>query len=102
MSSTFSPAETASSRRWLALGTIAVAEFMAIMDASIIGVAPPQMQVDLGTPEEDHYLLLARLTDGLARDRQPGLDRIRRASDTVSGIPPRGTTLRIDTQEVST
>ncbi len=103
MSSTFSPTETASSRRWLALGTIAVAEFMVIMDASIIGVAPPQMQVDLGfTPEEDHDLLLARLTDGLARDRQPAPDRIRRASDTISGIPPGGTTLRTDTQEVST
>jgi len=103
MSSASSPAETASSRRWLALGLIAAAQFMVIMDTSIIGVALPQMQADLGfTQEEDHDLLLARLTDGLARDSQPGLDRIRRVSDTIPGIPPGGTTLRIDTQEVST
>jgi EmrB/QacA subfamily drug resistance transporter len=42
----------ASHRRWLALGLIATAQFMVIMDTSIIGVALPQMQSDLGfTPE---------------------------------------------------
>ena len=52
MSTTTSPAQTASSRRWLALGLIAAAQFMVIMDTSIIGVALPQMQSDLGfTPE---------------------------------------------------
>lgn len=52
MSSTPSPAETRSSRRWLALGLIAAAQFMVIMDTSIIGVALPEMQADLGfTPE---------------------------------------------------
>ncbi|MEQ4206772.1 MFS transporter [Actinopolymorpha sp. B17G11] len=52
MSSTSSPARTASSRRWLALGLIAAAQFMVIMDTSIIGVALPEMQADLGfTPE---------------------------------------------------
>ncbi|GEP35412.1 MFS transporter [Nocardioides szechwanensis] len=52
MSSTSSPAETVSSRRWLALGLIAAAQFMVIMDTSIIGVALPEMQADLGfTPE---------------------------------------------------
>jgi EmrB/QacA subfamily drug resistance transporter len=41
-----------SSRRWWALGLIALAQFMVIMDTSIIGVALPQMQADLGfTPE---------------------------------------------------
>ena len=50
MSST-SPA-TASSKRWLALGLIAAAQFMVIMDTSIIGVALPEIQQDLGfTPE---------------------------------------------------
>ena len=40
------------SRRWWALGLIALAQFMVIMDTSIIGVALPQMQADLGfTPE---------------------------------------------------
>ncbi|MEU5156129.1 MFS transporter [Glycomyces sp. NPDC021274] len=40
------------SRRWLALWLIALAQFMVIMDTSIIGVALPKMQADLGfTPE---------------------------------------------------
>ena len=37
-----------SSRRWWALGVIAAAQFMVIMDTSIIGVALPEIQVDLG------------------------------------------------------
>jgi len=37
-----------SSKRWWALGLIAAAQFMVIMDTSIIGVALPEMQVDLG------------------------------------------------------
>ena len=40
------------SRRWLALGLISAAQFMVIMDTSIIGVALPEMQADLGfTPQ---------------------------------------------------
>ena len=35
-------------RRWLALTLIAAAQFMVIMDTSIIGVALPEMQADLG------------------------------------------------------
>ena len=35
-------------RRWWALGLIALAQFMVIMDTSIIGVALPEMQEDLG------------------------------------------------------
>jgi EmrB/QacA subfamily drug resistance transporter len=35
-------------RRWLALGLIAAAQFMVIMDTSIIGVALPEIQHDLG------------------------------------------------------
>ncbi|MEI8410899.1 MULTISPECIES: MFS transporter [unclassified Kribbella] len=37
-----------SSKRWWALGLIAAAQFMVIMDTSIIGVALPEMQADLG------------------------------------------------------
>ena len=48
MSSTPSPTGAPSSRRWLALGLIAAAQFMVIMDTSIIGVALPEMQADLG------------------------------------------------------
>jgi EmrB/QacA subfamily drug resistance transporter len=39
-------------RRWSALAVIALAQFMVIMDTSIIGVALPEIQADLGfTPE---------------------------------------------------
>jgi len=47
MSST-SPSAAPGSRRWLALGLIAAAQFMVIMDTSIIGVALPEIQHDLG------------------------------------------------------
>ena len=52
MPSTPPAAGAPSSRRWLALGLIAAAQFMVIMDTSIIGVALPEMQHDLGfTPQ---------------------------------------------------
>ncbi|MGQ5261005.1 MFS transporter [Micromonospora sp. ZYX-F-536] len=41
------------SKRWWALGLIALAQFMVIMDTSIIGVALPRMQADLGFSPED-------------------------------------------------
>jgi len=41
------------SRRWLGLAVIAAAQFMVIMDTSIIGVALPQMQSDLGFSPEN-------------------------------------------------
>lgn len=40
-------------RRWLGLAVIAAAQFMVIMDTSIIGVALPQMQDDLGFSPEN-------------------------------------------------
>ena len=40
------------SRRWLGLAVIAAAQFMVIMDTSIIGVALPEMQADLGFSQE--------------------------------------------------
>ena len=43
----------ASPRRWAGLAVIAAAQFMVIMDTSIIGVALPQMQADLGFSPED-------------------------------------------------
>ncbi|CAM5243440.1 MFS transporter [Streptomyces aurantiogriseus] len=39
---------TVSPRRWWALAVLATAQFMVIMDTSIIGVALPEMQKDLG------------------------------------------------------
>lgn len=50
MSSTTSPP---SARRWLGLAVIAAAQFMVIMDTSIIGVALPRIQEDLGFSQEN-------------------------------------------------
>ncbi|GAA0934722.1 MFS transporter [Nonomuraea longicatena] len=43
---------TANPRRWWALAVLATAQFMVIMDTSIIGVALPDMQRDLGFTQE--------------------------------------------------
>jgi EmrB/QacA subfamily drug resistance transporter len=44
--------QSANPRRWTALAVIALAQFVVIMDTSIIGVALPEIQADLGfTPE---------------------------------------------------
>jgi MFS family permease len=44
--------QSANPRRWSALAVIALAQFIVIMDTSIIGVALPEIQTDLGfTPE---------------------------------------------------
>jgi MFS family permease len=40
--------QTANPRRWAALAVIALAQFMVIMDTSIIGVALPKIQADVG------------------------------------------------------
>ncbi|MYV98193.1 MFS transporter [Streptomyces sp. SID3343] len=40
-------------RRWAALALIALAQFMVIMDTSIIGVALPEMRTDLGFSQEN-------------------------------------------------
>ncbi len=45
--------QTANPRRWSALAVIALAQFMVIMDTSIIGVALPEIQADLGFSPED-------------------------------------------------
>ena len=45
--------QSANPRRWSALAVIALAQFMVIMDTSIIGVALPEIRTDLGfSPEE--------------------------------------------------
>ncbi|HYF72037.1 MAG TPA: MFS transporter [Nocardioides sp.] len=46
------PHAPAASRRWWGLAAIAAAQFMVIMDTSIIGVALPKMQADLGFSPE--------------------------------------------------
>ncbi|WP_433019513.1 MFS transporter [Kribbella sp. CA-294648] len=50
--STTAAVTRSTSRRWWALGLIAAAQFMVIMDTSIIGVALPEIRADLGfTPQ---------------------------------------------------
>ncbi|NUS93063.1 MAG: MFS transporter [Nocardia sp.] len=49
MSTQTSPA----TRKWWALAVIAAAQFMVIMDTSIIGIALPRMQADLGFSQEN-------------------------------------------------
>ncbi len=44
---------TADPRRWWALFVLAAAQFMVIMDTSIIGVALPEMQQDLGFSQSE-------------------------------------------------
>ena len=44
--------QTAHPRRWTALAVIALAQFVVIMDTSIIGVALPEIQTDLGFSPE--------------------------------------------------
>jgi EmrB/QacA subfamily drug resistance transporter len=45
--------QSANPRRWSALAVIALAQFMVIMDTSIIGVALPEIQADLGFSPKD-------------------------------------------------
>jgi len=53
--------QSANPRRWSALAVIALAQFMVIMDTSIIGVALPEIQTDLGfTPESLSWVFNAR------------------------------------------
>ena len=49
-------------RRRQALGLIATAQFMAIMDTSIIGVTLPKMRADLGFSQDSLSWAFKRLT----------------------------------------
>ena len=43
--------QTLDPRRWKALAVLAVAQFMVVLDASIVNVALPSIQTDLGFSE---------------------------------------------------
>src|SRR3954467_13446726 len=95
MSTSSSTPEAASGRRWLALGVIAAAQFMVIMDTSIIGVALPKMQDDLDfTPQglswvfSAYVVALAGLL--LLGGRLSDLDGARRVFTTGWGILAAG------------
>ncbi len=46
-------APTADPRRWLALALLAVAQFVVVLDASIMNIALPSISADLGVPAEN-------------------------------------------------
>ena len=49
-------------RRWLALGVIAVAQLMIILDASIVNIALPSAQADLGISDADRQWVVTAYT----------------------------------------
>lgn len=53
-------AENLDPRRWRALIVIAIAQLMSVLDASIVNIALPSLQVDLGiTPENRQWVVTA-------------------------------------------
>ena len=48
MSATSAPPVTRSSRRWLALAVLALAQFLVVLDASIVNIALPVLGIQLG------------------------------------------------------
>jgi EmrB/QacA subfamily drug resistance transporter len=91
------------SRRWTALALIALAQFTVIMDTSIIGVALPKMQEDLGFTQENLswvfnayvvvfgglLLLGGKLSDVLGARRVFGIGwSVLAAGSLVAGIAP--------------
>ncbi len=49
-------------RRWLALGVIAVAQLMIVLDASIVNIALPSAQKDLGISDADRQWVVTAYT----------------------------------------
>jgi EmrB/QacA subfamily drug resistance transporter len=53
---------TTSDRRWLALAVIGIAQLMIILDASIVNIALPHAQVDLGISDANRQWVLTAYT----------------------------------------
>src|SRR3954467_3272496 len=49
-------------KRWLALGVIAIAQLMIVLDASIVNIALPQAQEDLGISSTDRQWVVTAYT----------------------------------------
>ena len=49
-------------KRWLALGVIAIAQLMIVLDASIVNIALPQAQKDLGISDTDRQWVITAYT----------------------------------------
>jgi EmrB/QacA subfamily drug resistance transporter len=56
------PAAPPDRRRWLALAVIAMAQLMVILDASIVNIALPSAQADLGISDADRQWVLTAYT----------------------------------------
>jgi EmrB/QacA subfamily drug resistance transporter len=54
--------ETPDPRRWLALGVIAVAQLMIVLDASIVNIALPSAQLDLGITAANRQWVITAYT----------------------------------------
>ena len=62
MTETPSSATTAHPRRWQALGLLAVAQFMLILDITVVTVAMPEMGADLGLGRESLTWVMSAYT----------------------------------------
>lgn len=67
MSETLDPADRTTAagpdpRRWLALGVIATAQLMIVLDASIVNIALPSAQADLGISDADRQWVVTAYT----------------------------------------
>ena len=49
-------------RRWKALMVIAIAQLMVVLDASIVNIALPSMQADLGISDADRQWVITAYT----------------------------------------
>jgi EmrB/QacA subfamily drug resistance transporter len=56
------PAPEPDPRRWIALGVIAVAQLMVVLDASIVNIALPQAQKDLGISDVNRQWVITAYT----------------------------------------
>src|SRR6478672_13562614 len=49
-------------KRWLALAFIAIAQLMVVLDASIVNIAMPSAQIDLGISDADRQWIITAYT----------------------------------------
>ena len=92
MSTSTAPAR----RRWLGLALIAAAQFVVIMDTSIIGVALPDMQAELGFTPEIAVLGVQRLRRRIRRSPAARRPPLRPARSSQAYSSPDGSILASD------
>ena len=62
MTATDQPGTTPDPKRWLALAVIAIAQLMIVLDASIVNIALPSAQKDLGISDADRQWVVTAYT----------------------------------------